>query len=97
MTLGKDFKAPKQSDVAAWRALEGTVRVGHQFHTCGCDGPGFIPTSAAEHRRYLKQRLETYRNRHDAAAALPIGNERLSQAAFWADRVALVEAELAKL
>jgi hypothetical protein len=51
--MGLDFKSPRQNDDKAWRILHGLYRAGHSFHTCGCDGPGFIPKSLGDYRQYL--------------------------------------------
>ncbi len=63
--MGLDFKPPRQSDEKAWRNLFGLYRVGHVFHTCGCDGPGYIPKSTADFRLYLEERRERFRNELD--------------------------------
>ncbi len=48
--LGRDFKAPRRSDIRAWKAIQKVYRLGHAFQTCGCDGPGFIPASELEYQ-----------------------------------------------
>ena len=41
--MGKDFKAPKQHDIEAWKVLEILESRGYIFQTCGCSGPGYRP------------------------------------------------------
>lgn len=41
--MGKDFEAPKRTDIKAWSHLQSLYSVGITFHSCGCSGPGYIP------------------------------------------------------
>ena len=66
--MGMDFRAPKKSNVKAWKRLETAYKIGHAFQTCGCNGPGFIPTDQTEYRDYLRNRLQQYQSRLDATA-----------------------------
>jgi hypothetical protein len=97
--MGLDFKAPRQSDEKAWRNLLGMFRVGHVFHTCGCDGPGFIPNSTADYRQYLEERRKSYSSQMKRIQE----STELSSAAkreacdYWVNRISLVDAELATL
>lgn len=97
--MGLDFKAPRQSDEKAWRTLLGMFRVGHVFHTCGCDGPGFVPKSAADYRQYLDERRRAYllqmnRIQDSTELSTTAKHEAGDQ---WLYRISLVDAELAKL
>jgi len=40
--MGLDFKAPRKSDVEAWKILATLAQNGFTFHGCGCD-VGFVP------------------------------------------------------
>ena len=41
-------------------AIAGIYRLGHAFQTCGCDGPGFIPSNKTEYRLYLQRTRKEY-------------------------------------
>ncbi|TXT18421.1 MAG: hypothetical protein FD138_4446, partial [Planctomycetota bacterium] len=58
--LGLDFKAPRRNNQKAWKYLQTLYVVGHAWHTCGCNGPGFIPKSPTEYLSYLTQRRDEY-------------------------------------
>ena len=53
--MGLDFRAPKKSDIKAWKIVQ-------DMYSCGCNGPGFIPSNLSEYRDYLSQTLEQYEN-----------------------------------
>ena len=97
--MGLDFKAPRQSDRKAWRTLHGMYRVGHQFQTCGCYGPGLIPKSTAEYRRYLESRQRGYRDQLKGAQIAQNMTASLKKETcdYWADRIDRIDAELAKI
>jgi DNA-directed RNA polymerase subunit RPC12/RpoP len=52
--MGKDFEAPKMIDSKAWEHLKSLYSVGITFHSCGCSGPGYIPNSAEQLKKYLE-------------------------------------------
>jgi hypothetical protein len=97
--MGLDFKPPRQSDEKAWRNLFGMYRIGHVFHTCGCDGPGYVPQSTADYRHYLQDRRNSYAGQMSRVQE----STELSTAAkreagdYWLSRIALVDAELATI
>ena len=41
--MGKDFKAPSQSDAKQWEKVRALYAAGFTFHSCGCCGPGYRP------------------------------------------------------
>ena len=88
--LGLDFKPPKQTDVRAWKAIAGMYRVGHEWWTCGCNGPGWVPQSPSEFKKYLVNRKAHYENqlRHSKDGE-SIG--------FWGTQVQAIERELAAI
>ena len=93
--MGLDFKPPRQSDAKAWKALHGMYRVGHVFHTCGCDGPGWIPKSKSEYDHYLDSTKKHYQAQLEFAQksdTLPLA-ARGEAAGYWADRIAAIERE----
>ncbi len=97
--MGLDFKPPRQSDEKAWRNLLGMFRVGHVFHTCGCDGPGFIPKSTADYRQYPDVRRKSYVNQMNRVQESTEFSTTAKREAgdYWLDRISLVDAELATL
>lgn len=97
--MGLDFKAPKQSDDKAWRNLRGMYRVGHAFHTCGCNGPGYIPTSTADYRRYLDDKRDAYAAElRRVRESTNLSSEAKREAGdHWLHGIAAIDAELAAL
>jgi hypothetical protein len=97
--MGLDFKPPRQTDEKAWRLLHGMYRAGHEFHTCGCMGPGFIPQSTADYRQYLQSRQRGFSKQLEfAQKSVQLCAERKKETCdYWADRIARIDAELAKL
>lgn len=95
--MGLDFKAPRQSDAKSWRILRGMYQVGHVFHTCGCDGPGYIPRNRSQYRSYLEERRHGYREQLERIQ----NSEALSTEAkceagdYWVERISRLEVELA--
>ena len=95
--MGLDFKTPRQSDTKAWRNLHGMYRVGHAFHTCGCDGPGWIPVSTSDYVNYLASRKRVYLTelaRAQKSSELD-ADQRRDAAMHWQSRIDALEAELA--
>jgi hypothetical protein len=96
--LGLSFKAPKKTDEKAWRIIEGMYRIGHAFHTCGCDGFGYVPADAREYRQYLHEKLAEYRRQlqlHFSLAATD--GEQADKIAYWKERIEKVTDELVKI
>ena len=97
--LGLDFKPPRESDEKAWRYLASVYHTGHQFHTCGCDGPGFIPKNKTDYEQYLANRRQSYElslqdTRNDERLSLEARQEAES---YWNDRLTKIDAELATI
>ncbi len=95
--MGLDFKAPKQSDVKAWRTLQGMYRVGHAFHTCGCNGPGWIPKSTADYHKYLETQRIRYMEQlgHVQHSSEFSADAKKEAADYWASRIQAIDRELA--
>ena len=94
--LGLDFKPPRSSAVRSWSRIRGMYTVGHVWHTCGCSGPGFIPTNATDYRTYLTQRAELFSARLKTARRRPTLDRaaRLAEAHHWAELLERVQSEL---
>jgi len=95
--LGLDFKPPKQSDTRAWTAIAGVYRAGHEWRTCGCNGPGWIPKSKFDLQQYLTKRKEHFKEqlRHTEDCQDLSTDAKREAANFWASRIQAIEKELA--
>ncbi len=51
--MGKDFKAPKQTDVEQWEKIRLLFEAGFTFHSCGCCGPGYRPAELKEIKDFM--------------------------------------------
>jgi hypothetical protein len=93
--MGLDFKTPRQADVKAWRMIQGLYRTGHQFRTCGCNGPGWIPSSSADYQHYLESMGRVYAEQvRYAQDRNDLSPERKREAAeFWQTRIDAIERE----
>lgn len=94
--MGMDFKTPPQADVKAWQRFRGMYRVGHAFHTCGCDGPGYIPQSTNDFIEYLNDRRRTYAERlkQSQRATDRSPEDRVDEAEYWSERIRIIDREL---
>lgn len=90
--MGLDLKAPKQSDAKAWKILESMYRVGHAFHTCGCNGPGWVPKSTNDYRAYLSRRRSHYEEQIRYAHKSNSDPEAIE---YWASRINAIDREQA--
>ena len=52
--LGRDFKAPRQSDLKQWKKVEILLRHGFSYHSCGC-GPGPRPAALRDVPAFLAE------------------------------------------
>lgn len=95
--LGLDFKPPPSSAIRVWARIKAVHRLGHQWRTCGCDGPGFIPATGPELIAYLSSRQKLFRaNIHRIERDDTLSPEqRVEQLGYWSERVRQLEAELA--
>lgn len=94
--LGLDFRAPKKTDLKAWRAIAGMYRIGHNFHSCGCSGIGFIPKNLVEYQVYLKKRLKIYEQSLEQVQALfdSQPDEKHKAVRYWASKIDLIKCEM---
>ena len=97
--MGLDFKPPKQVDKKAWRLLHGMFRVGHCFYSCGCNGPGWIPKTTADYRKYLQDRRRNYQAniRNLRRATSRTAAEKDEASAYWGSLINAVDKELKSL
>lgn len=95
MQTGLDTKAPKMSDKDAWLALEKTHKLGYNFGSCGCGGPGFIPSDKATYREYLEKRLDEYQTHYQKALKEDVvprtGGENFGDRIYWSQLIDKIE------
>ena len=58
--MGLDFESPKKDDLKKWEHLKSLYSVGITFHSCGCNGPGYIPNSKEKLIEYFEELKDTY-------------------------------------
>ena len=97
--MGLDFKPPRKSDAKAWQILKGMYATGHAFHTCGCDGPGWIPKSSSDYKQYLEtHKLNYAKQLRGVQVREDLTSERKHEAAeYWTSRIESIDEELRKL
>lgn len=97
--LGLDLKPPRKTDVRAWKKLQGMFTVGHEWRTCGCNGPGWIPKSTADYRHYLTSTLRAYQKNLKFAQQRTntTTEEKRDAVDYWGSRIDLIQAELQRL
>lgn len=96
--LGQDIKAPKKTDLKSWKILEGMYRIGHCFHTCGCNGIGYVPQSHSDYIAYLEQRLTQYQSTL-ARVSNEFGDnlaQKRDAQIYWAEKISKIEQEIHK-
>ena len=95
--LGRDFKAPRKTDRRAWEAIKKIYALGHSFHTCGCNGPGFIPSTPTEYKQYLAERRETYlkQQQYVETAVGKSEEERRCAVRYWRECIAKIDDAIA--
>ncbi|SED50636.1 hypothetical protein SAMN04487765_0197 [Tenacibaculum sp. MAR_2010_89] len=53
--MGLDFESPKKKDIKSWEHMATLYEVGITFHSCGCSGPGYIPSNSNDLLRYFSK------------------------------------------
>lgn len=91
--MGLDLKAPKQSDVKAWKILQNMYHLGHAFHTCGCNGPGWVPKSTNDYREYLSRQRSHYEGSLRYARTSTNDPDTIK---YWASRIDAIDREQAR-
>lgn len=96
--LGWDFKAPKKTAVKEWKIVEGLFTIGKCFHSCGCDGIGYIPQNPKDYEQYLKNALDEYTNnilscQNKSHEEFPEKREYIN---FWTEKISDVKAEITR-
>lgn len=95
--IGLDFKAPKKNKVKEWEIIRGVYKIGRTFHTCGCDGPGYIPQNPNDYVIYLNKIKLEYQ------AKLSSRNQEFSESElseylnYWTSKIRLIQNEISKV
>lgn len=94
--LGKDFKAPKKTAVKEWKIIESLFKTGKCFHTCGCDGIGYIPKNPNDYEMYLKNILQSYQEsliscQNKPIEEFPDKNEEIN---YWSEKIQKIKSEI---
>ena len=94
--LGKDFKAPKKTAVKEWQIVESLFKTGKCFHSCGCDGIGYIPKNPKDYEAYLNDILKTYQEyliscQNTSMEKFP---KKIEEINYWSDRIQKIKTEM---
>lgn len=94
--LGRDFKAPKKTATKEWKIIEGLYQIGKVFHTCGCDGIGYIPQNSKDYEVYLKNRLEEYQGNLVSYQNLSKTEfpDKIERTNYWAHQILKIKVEM---
>lgn len=94
--LGLDFKAPKKNDIKEWKIIEGLLRVGKCFYSCGCSGIGYIPKKQKDYESYLEAMLQEYESSlaYYQNSTAEEYKDRSTRIRYWAAKIKLVKKEL---
>lgn len=94
--LGREFKAPKKTAIKEWKIIEGLYKIGKVFHTCGCDGIGYIPQNPKDYEVYLRNILEGYQNhliscQKNTLTEFP---DKIERANYWESQILKIKSEM---
>ncbi|HTJ51409.1 MAG TPA: hypothetical protein VL443_18240 [Cyclobacteriaceae bacterium] len=95
--MGMDFKAPKSSDIKAWEIIQGMYKLGHAFHSCGCNGPGYIPHTEEAYADYLVKHLKLYQEMLDSRTGEQNPEDLEHYLNYWTGKLNSIKEELNKL
>ncbi|CAD0220909.1 hypothetical protein KYG33_09985 [Chryseobacterium sp. D764] len=94
--LGKDFKAPKKTAVKEWRIVESLFKTGKCFHSCGCDGIGYIPKNPKDYETYLNTILKTYQEYLTACQKIHLEEcpKKIEEIKYWSENIQKIKTEI---
>lgn len=96
--MGLDFKPPTKTDASTWRSFKTMFRVGHCFHTCGCNGIGLIPQSHSDLKSYLNERRNAFKVQFDLIDSRARDVEtRTMVRSYWMSLISRIDSELSLL
>lgn len=94
--IGLDFKAPKKDKINEWKIVRSMYKLGNTFHTCGCNGPGYIPQNSKEYLIHLKKVREEYRQRLTDRNHGYTEPELTAYINYWDSKLQLINLEIAE-
>ncbi len=96
--LGLDFKSPKKTAVKEWKIIEELYTIGISFHSCGCQGIGYIPQNPKEYKLYLNNILREYENSiaYYQKQTPEECRDKTERIKYWSERTETIKAELAR-
>lgn len=95
--IGFDFKAPKKDKVKEWEIIQSMYKLGNTFHTCGCDGPGYIPQKSVDFLNYLSKIKSGYQNKLIERDKEFSESELTDYLNYWNSKIQLITDEINKI
>ena len=94
--LGKDFKAPKKSAVKEWKIVESLFKTGKCFHSCGCDGIGYIPKNPKDYEMYLKTVMKDYQESLVSCQKRSMDEfpDKIDEINYWSGQIQKIKTEI---
>jgi hypothetical protein len=95
--MGLDFATPRKDDIKSWKHLQQLYTVGITFHSCGCNGPGYIPKDEEEFIAYLQKSKDRYCKNLIEISPSKRGIKNDEEKQFWISAIKKVEEQLAQI
>jgi hypothetical protein len=97
--LGLDFKSPKKNAIKEWKIIQELYTIGISFHSCGCQGIGYIPQNPKQYKLYLNNILREYENSIAYYQKQTPGEcrDKTERIKYWSERTETIKAELERL
>ena len=95
--IGKDFKAPKKHKIREWEIVRSMYKLGKTFHTCGCDGLGYIPQKSSDYLNYLLRIKSGYQQKLRERNKDFSESELKEYLDYWTMKLEAVSSEIIKI
>lgn len=95
--IGLDFKAPKKDKINEWAIIRSMYKLGNAFHTCGCDGPGYIPQKLTDYLMYLDKIKTGYEARLNERYEEFSTNDTNELLDYWSSKLNSITMEINKI
>lgn len=95
--IGLDFKVPKKDKIKKWEIVRSMYKLGNTFHTCGCDGPGYIPQNSTDYLTYLEKIKVGYEKRLDERDKELSESELNEYLNYWNSKLNSITLEIKKI
>lgn len=95
--IGLDFKAPKKDKIKEWGIVKSMHTLGKTFHTCGCDGPGYIPQNSVDYLNYLERIKSEYEKRLNEREKEFSESEIIEYLNYWNAKLKSITREIKKI